>query len=237
MNRDRRTLTLQALLAAVVLLGLAASATAEGDDAERFARLTIEGVEYRAPIGEPFAVDFAGERVTLRIDLEEWQTFSDAGVSFRYPGDFVAERVNEADGVAVWTIQGKSAAVVLQRHDETIDPESLAEAIAATIVERYGERRVTRQAVKLRGVDRSYPGERLHIAAGDDRLARDSEQNLFAFANESGVFALIVQDSRPAGSGATTEFETVVRLLGESFEAGPPPEPDPEPGAEKPADP
>ncbi|MEO1065570.1 MAG: hypothetical protein AAFZ07_29505, partial [Actinomycetota bacterium] len=166
----------------------AAAGAARADEAAR-ARLTIGDDLYRVPIGKPFAVMVDGERVTMKIEVDQTKAFAEAGVGFRYPAEFKTRRDDGDENVAVWTLEGRSAAIVVQKYRDTLDAESLAEAIAATIVERYGEERVERTSVKLRGADRAYDGERLTIAAAPGaRLPTETEQNLFAFENERGVF-------------------------------------------------
>lgn len=220
------------VLALLTLIPTAACAA----DARR-ARLTIGEEVYRVPVGESFAVMLGGERVTMRVEIDDTSEFAEAGVGFRYPAGFASRGGGDDPGVTVWTLEGEAAAVMLQRYEPTIEPASLADAIVGSIVERSGADRVSRKSVKLRGTDRAYDGVRLTIApAPGDGAPLETVQNVFAFANTEGVFALIVQDSRPAGGGPSDEYAEAVRLLGESFVGGEPPEPDPEPGAEAPAE-
>ena len=221
------------ILAAMIV----APACSAQQQAEARARLTIGEELYRVPIGKPFAVMLGGERMTMRIEIDETKPFSEAGVRFEYPAGFRARRDDSDENVTVWTMEGRSAAIVLQRYRDTLDVESLGEAIAASIVERHGADRVEQEAINLRGEDRAYPGSRLLITASEGGGgSTETEQNLFVFENAEGVFTLVAQDSRPRGAGATDEFKNLVRLLGESFEGGEAPEREPPP-ADDPAEP
>ena len=61
--------------------------------------------------------------------------------------------------------------------------------------------------------------------AKDKAPATVTVQNLFTFASDEGVFALMVQDVRPQGEGESAEYTDTLRLLGESLKTGDEPQP------------
>lgn len=186
------------------------------------ARLTIDEDVYNVPLGKSFAVRIGGERVTLRIDPLTDQSFDKAGVSFRYPTDLEAAEADGGAGVTVWTLQGLSAAVMLQQYNDDLDPKSLRDVLVGNIVERDGEANVEQQAVKLTGAERAYQGVQLRMKtpASGSTPATESVQNVFSFANAQGVFALLVQDVRAPGAKDSKEYTESLRLLGESLKTG-----------------
>ncbi len=186
------------------------------------ARLTIGEQTYNVPVGKPFAVKIDGERVTMQIDPEVDRSFSEAGVSFRYPASFVAEENTEDPAVTIWTIQGTSAALMLQKYEEGLDPKSLIEVLVSNISDQYKPKKVEQKTAKLRGVEASYEGVQLKTT-NKDKI--EIVQNVFAFANEQGVFALMVQDTHAAGEGDSEQYTETLRLLGESLKTGKAPKP------------
>lgn len=196
------------------------------DEAKK-ARLTIDGSAYNVPLGEPFAVRIGGNRVTMQIDPQSEQSFSEAGIAFSYPDDFDATDSDAGEGIQVWTFQGPSAAVMLQRYDDGIDVDSLREVLVDNLVERDGVEPQQRQNVKLTGPERAYQGVQVRTSrpAKQGSPATDSVQNIFTFANESGVFALMIQDVHPPGAEDSAEYTEALRLLGETLQTGPAPRP------------
>lgn len=190
------------------------------------ARLTLNRDSYNVPIGKPFAIRLGGEKLTLRIDLQDDQAFSEAGVAFRYPAGFEATADEQGGGVTIWTLQGQSAAIMLQRYSGELDAKSLLQVLVDNLIEQSGAKQ---QAVKLTGAKRAYQGVQLRSAspAAEGAPATDSVQNVFTFANAEGVFALVVQDVRPPGAKDSQEYGEALRLLGESLTTGKPPAVDP----------
>ncbi|TWT48379.1 hypothetical protein Pla111_01420 [Botrimarina hoheduenensis] len=197
-------------------------------------RLTIGAEVYNVPVGKPFAVQIGEQRVTMRIDPRSQTDFTIEGVSFSHPASLVAETPVDEGGVAIWAIQGPSSAIMLQRYDGELAPESLLKVLADNIAEQYGKQPIQRQAVQLRGADRTYPGQQLRVSttaasgqgatAGQgvaEGTAVDLVQNVFTFASGDRVYALIVQDTRPAGGGETPEYQETLRLLGETLKTAP----------------
>lgn len=216
--------------ALATLLALALAAPAIAQEKPAMARLTLNSESYNVPLGKPFAIRLGGEKLTLRIDLQDEQTFSQAGVAFRYPTGFAATDAAPSEGVTIWTLQGQSAAIMLQRYDGELDAKSLRQVLVDNLVEQSGGQR---QDVKLTGPKRAYQGVQLRSSSPGEAgsPATESVQNVFTFANAEGVFALVVQDVRPPGKKDSKEYGDVLRLLGESLTTGKPPAPKPAPEA------
>lgn len=212
----RRAFVVGVLVFCGALLLGGVNAAALGADEPDHARMTIGEESYRVPLGEPFAVMLAGERVTIRIDPENSRLFSESGVAFRYPKGFAMEVNAAAPDVTVWTLQGRSATIVVQRYAAGLEPDSLRDALVDNLVERHGGDRARRQSVNLRGAEASFPGVQVVStgAGGTEEL-----QNVFAFASGDAVFALMVQDARPKGASDTAEYAEAIRLLGDSLKA------------------
>lgn len=211
------------LLATLFALATASPLLAQESLPEQ-ARLTIDGEAYNVPLRKAFAVRIGGERVTLRIDPLDDLAFDEAGVSFRYPTGLTNEVNNDDPAVTIWTLQGRSVAVMLQRYEGGLDPKSLLGVLVDNIAGRDGVGEDARQSVKLRGAERAYPGVQLRATGGEGAAARETVQNVFTFANAEGVFALIVQDARAPGAKDSREYADTLRLLGESLKTGPEPE-------------
>lgn len=195
--------------------------------AQEQARLTINEDAYNVPIGKPFAVRIDGKRMTLRIDRQTDRVFDQSDVSFNYPTDFEPLQ-DEAgsEGVTIWTLQGRNAAVMLQRYEDGLDPKSLLEVLVGNLLEREGNATAKQQAVKLTGPDRAYQGVQVRSStqAAAGQPATKSVQNFFTFANENGVFALLIQDVSAPGAKESKEYTEALRLLGESLKTGKEPE-------------
>ncbi|QDT69344.1 hypothetical protein MalM25_22810 [Planctomycetes bacterium MalM25] len=217
--------------ACATLLALFVAGVAAAEDKPAMARLTLNSESYNVPLGKPFAIRLGGEKLTLRIDLQDEQTFSEAGVTFRYPTGFEASDAAPSGGVTIWTLQGQSAAIMLQRYDGELDAKSLRQVLVDNLVEQSGGEQ---QAVKLTGAKRAYQGVQLRSSSPGEAgsPATQSVQNVFTFANAEGVFALVVQDVRPPGEKDSKEYGEALRLLGESLATGKPPAPKPAPEAE-----
>lgn len=186
------------------------------------ARLTIGDNVYNVPMGKAFAVRIGEERVTLRIDLVDDKAFDAAGVSFRYPSALEAGESPGDAGVRVWTLQGRMAAVMLQQYGDDLDAKSLRDVLAENLVATAGEGAEKPKTVRLTTPGRAYDGVQLNYTtpAKDKAPATVTVQNLFTFASDEGVFALMVQDVRPQGEGESAEYTETLRLLGESLTTG-----------------
>ncbi len=179
-------------------------------------RLSVGDEVYEVPVGEPFAVAIDGKRVIMQLEKQDSLEFAESGVSFAYPALLKLEKSEEDKAVEIWTFQGQSAAIMLQRYETKITPDSLSEALLANILDQYKDQKVKKLKVKLRGRDRSIEGMQLQTDATGITVL----QNLFTFANEEGVFALMVQDARAETSEASEEYQEALRLLGETLEVG-----------------
>lgn len=218
------------LLASLCLAVLGAPSAA--DEPEQ-ARLTIGADVYNVPIGKAFAVRIGGERVTLRIDPLAERSFEAAGVSFSYPNGLDPSEPAGGDGVKVWTLQGRSAAVMLQQYAPGLDLKSLRDVLVENIVEREKAGANKPQTVKLTGAERAYEGVQLRYGtpAKGAAPATETVQNVFTFANPAGVFALVVQDTHPQGEKESEEYSETLKLLGESLKTGQEPPPAKAPAA------
>ena len=186
------------------------------------ARLTIGESVYNVPMGKAFAVRIGEERVTLRIDLVNEKAFDAAGVSFRYPADLEAGESPDDAGVRVWTLQGRMAAVMLQQYGDDLDAKSLRDVLVENLLTTAGKDAEKPKTVRLTTPGRTYDGVQLNYTtpAKDKTPATVTVQNLFTFASNEGVFALIVQDIRPQDEGESAEYTETLKLLGESLTTG-----------------
>jgi hypothetical protein len=194
------------------------------------ARMTIGGEAYNVPMGQPFAVRIKGERVTIKIEPDEHLLFSAEGIEFLYPQGFRTSESSDDPSVAIWTLEGESAAVMVQRYDSSLDPKSLLGVLVTNIVDQYAKDAPAapkKQTVKLRGLEQSYEGQQVRAQVAEGVAGQPAEvvQNVFTFANAGGVFALMVQDTRPEGAKDSDEYTAALRLLGESLKTGPAPKP------------
>ncbi|MEO0530101.1 MAG: hypothetical protein AAF266_05925 [Planctomycetota bacterium] len=211
------------MLTRCAVLALAVVTSQAPAQTPKQARLTINEDVYNVPLGKAFAVRIGGQRVTLRIDPQTDMAFDAAGVSFRYPAELEATEADGGEGVTIWTLQGLSAAVMLQQYNDELDATSLREVLVTNLLE--SEPGAKQQAVKLTGAERAYQGVQVRskAAATDTSPATESVQNVFTFANRQGVFALLVQDVRAPGAKDSKEYSDTLRLLGESLKTGPEP--------------
>ncbi|TWT99537.1 hypothetical protein Pla108_04800 [Botrimarina colliarenosi] len=227
-------MSLRRIPTARCLLALALVATAARSAEPQQARLTIDEAVYNVPLGKAFAVRIGGERVTLRIDPQSDNAFEAAGVAFRYPSSLKASDTAGGDDVQVWTLQGLSAAVMLQKYAAGLDAKSLRDVLVENLIEREGVSD-KQQRVKLTGAERGYEGAQLRYQkpAQGKAPATETVQNVFTFANAEGIFALMVQDVHAPGEEESDEYAETLRLLGESLVTGEEPAP-PEAPAEPP---
>ncbi|MGL4511522.1 MAG: hypothetical protein ACRCT8_00405 [Lacipirellulaceae bacterium] len=198
------------------------------DEPARMARMTIDGEAYNVPLGKPFAVRVKGERVTITVEPDEHRLFAQGAIELLYPQGFRPSEASDSPSIEVWTFEGQSAAIMLQRYDDGLDPKSLLGVLVTNIVEQHdksGAGKPTQQGVKLRGIERSYEGRQVRASVADDASGKPAEivQNVFTFANSGGVYALMIQDTRAAGGKDSAEYTTALRLLGESLKTGPAP--------------
>ncbi|QDV75076.1 hypothetical protein [Botrimarina mediterranea] len=186
------------------------------------ARLTIGEKVYNVPVGKAFAVRVAGERVTLRIEMLDEKAFDAAGVSFRYPMSLEAGESSGDAGVRVWTLQGRTTAVMLQQYGDDLDAKSLRDVLAENLVASAGKDSEKPKTVRLTTPGRAYDGLQFNYTtpARGKSPATVTVQNLFTFASTEGVFALMVQDVRPEGEGESAEYTETLRLLGDSLKTG-----------------
>lgn len=208
-----------------LLVTLLSATTALAADPPQ-ARLTIGENVYNVPMGKAFAVRIGEERVTLRIDLVNEKAFDAAGVSFRYPSALEAGESPGDAGVRVWTLQGRMAAVMLQQYGDDLDAKSLREVLVENLLgsvgANSGDAAEKPKTVRLTTPGRAYDGVQLNYTtpAKGKSPATVTVQNLFTFASDEGVFALMVQDVRPEGEGESAEYTETLRLLGESLKTG-----------------
>lgn len=215
------------LVASIVL----AAASAAAQEPPKQARLTIDGDVYNVPLSKAFAVRIGGKKVTVRIDPQTDRTFSKAGVSFDYPMSLTPDEQQGGKEVAIWSMQGQTAAIMLQKYNGELDPKSLQEVL----VENMSASTESKQTVKLTGAERSYQGVQIRTktAAKGNVPATEGVQNIFTFANQNGVFALLVQEVHAAGAKDSKEYTDSLRLLGETLKTGKAPAPQKKPAATK----
>jgi hypothetical protein len=114
------------------------------------------------------------------------------------------------------------AAVMLQQYGDDLDAKSLRDVLVENLLTTAGKDAEKPKTVRLTTPGRTYDGVQLNYTtpAKDKTPATVTVQNLFTFASNEGVFALIVQDIRPQDEGESAEYTETLKLLGESLTTG-----------------
>lgn len=211
-----RLLSCRCVLAATVLVVASlAERTHAAPGMPEKCRLTIDGEVYDVPVGKAFAVMIGEKRVTMRLDPQTESKFGVGGVRFAYPASLVAAEPVEEGGVTIWSFEGESAALMLQRYDGELAPDSLLQVLADNIANQYEASDVERRAVQLRGAEQTYRGQQLQVRPGATKVSL--VQSVFTFVSNGEVYALIVQDTSKGDTDQSDEYRATLQLLGKTL--------------------
>ena len=161
-----------------------------------------------AELDKAFEIDTPGGKTTVKIRLEPYRLFSRAGLSFKYPTKFLFEADLETKGVVIWTLEGSSCVVLIQRFDGRDDPAAVLKEVVKGMTDGFGKANVREGPAALDVGAEKLKGTALQIKVAEERV----HYRLFAFASGKNAVILSLQDS-PGDDGAPSAEAKAVDVL------------------------
>jgi hypothetical protein len=195
---------------------LVALALLQNPDAlEPPAVLSVEagGKVVAAELDKAFELDTPGGRTTVKIRLEPYRLFARAGLSFKYPTKFLFEADLDTEGVVIWTLEGGSCVVMVQRFTERDDPAAVMKEVVKGMTDSFGKPNVREAAATLDAGAEKLKGTGLRIQVAGERI----HYRLFAFASGKDAVILSLQDSPGVDGAPSAEAKAVDALLKETL--------------------
>lgn len=179
-------------------------------DEEPPAGLSIEvgGKTVQAELGKPVEIETAGGRTTLTIRMAPYRRFARAGVSFKYPTPFLYEADLETPGVAIWTLEGKDAIVMVQHFKGRGDHEAVRTEVADAMTAQFGKANVKSGPASLAHAGGTLKGAGLQITLAGQRI----NYRLFSAPSGPDSLVLALQDS-PKDDGAPSDEAAALDVL------------------------
>ncbi len=202
--------TLSVLLS--LFLAVPALAVPQDDGAEPPAQYTLQinGKPTPVTLDKEFSLDGKAGRTRFLLSRAASRRFDKSGVKFDYPADYGFEADLKNPKAAIWTLNGRSSLLMLQRFPLS-GPALLREQMARELVKQYGSKNVVVRPASLFLGGREVEGKRLHVSLAKQRLV----QEIFAFSNLKYAFVLMVQDAPEAGK-ESAETRKLKALLSSS---------------------
>jgi hypothetical protein len=200
---------------AVLVGAVAAAAWAGKDEAKeppQIFALEIDGK--RVPLELDRPVDLATPAPVTRATLrsEPHRVFDFAGVRFHYPREMGFEADLETPEVAIWTLDGNDAVVMVHRLEGEGDAPATRARVEEGILAQYG-RAGRREPAKATLGGRELEGSVIQARIAGSRIS----QEVFAFPSGKDSIVLILQDSLKDDGGHTDEYGRVRAMLGSTL--------------------
>ena len=191
---------------------LIARAAPQNDGAEPPAQFTLQinGKVTPVTLDKEFSLDGKPGRVRYLLSRAATRRFDKSGVKFDYPTDYGFEADLKNPRTAIWTLNGRSSLLMLQRFPLS-GPALLREQMVKELVKQYGSKNVVVRPASLFLGGREVEGKRLHVSLAKQRLV----QEIFAFSNQKYAFVLMIQDA-PVGGKESAETRKLKTLLSSS---------------------
>ena len=191
---------------------LAALLLQQAEDAkEPPAVLSVEagGKVVAAELDRAFELDTPGGKTTVKIRLEPHRLFSRDGLSFKYPTKFLFEADLSTEGVVIWTLEGGSCVLMVQRFKDREDPAAVLREVVKGMTDTFGKPNVREGAAALDAGGEKLKGTELRIQVAGERI----HYRLFALKAGKNAIILSLQDSPGDGGGLSAEAKDVDALL------------------------
>lgn len=208
-----RTLTcaLAPLVAVFLFGGLRPSSRPDADDAiEPPMEFRLLRGQEATPVrlDEPFQLKTDSGALELVLVVDPLRTFRRAGISFRYPREYVFEADQESPVVTIWTLSGNDVLIMVMRYASLTDHEELRRSTVEAIEEQYGGG-TTSTPVSFTAGGKVLPGTRVTVRVADVPLV----QEVYSFVSDGKAFLLMLQDSPDDPGTPTREYGDVVEIL------------------------
>ena len=200
----------------MILSLLVALAPLQEEDAkEPPAVFSVEagGKTVSAELDKAFELDTPGGKTTVKIRLEPYRQFSRAGLSFKYPTKFLFEADLDTKGVVIWTLEGSSCVVLVQRFDDRDDPAAVLKEVVKGMIDGFGKANVREGAATLEAGAEKLKGTALRIKVAGESV----NYRLFAFASGKNTVILSLQDSPGEDGAPSADAKAVDALLKETL--------------------
>jgi hypothetical protein len=200
----------------MLTLTLALALLPRNDDAkEPPAVLSVDagGKTVTAELDKAFELDLPGGKTSVKIRLEPYRVFAKAGVSFKYPTKFLFEADLETEGVVIWTLEGSTCVLMVQRFSGRDDPEGVLKDVVNNITGSFGEANVKAGPAALDVGAEKLKGTGLRIQVAGQRI----NYRFFAFKSGKQAVILSLQDSPGEDGAPSAEAKEVDALLKETL--------------------
>jgi len=207
-----KTLVAHALLGAAVLAALPRSADETMEPPPIYA-LEVGGKRVALEPDLPLDLDTPDARTRVVLRTEPHRVFPFAGLRFHYPRGMGFEADMDTPGVALWSLDGNDAVVMVQRYGGREVPGEVREEVVTSIQAQFGRRSATSAPSKTSLGGRELEGTEIRIAIAGTRLI----QEVYAIPSGRDTIILIVQDSLEDDGSHSAEYGTTKKMLAESF--------------------
>lgn len=173
--------------------------------------LVIDGKEHPFVVGVEQAITLDGKPHRVTVKLDPFHSFSEAGLTFRYPRSMYYALDDSDPNVTIWSMDGDSAIIMVQRYDTQVGEQALVDALVSQYHSMKADVKVLKTKWETKGG--TYDGKMLMIQMGDIKLL----QKVFYHEDKDGATSWILQDSLDHAGRTSDEFRQMLEVLSESF--------------------
>lgn len=162
--------------------------------------------------GEPGELSGTFEKASVELTIRPYREFHKAGVSFRYPRQYVYEADVADSSFKSWTVEGSNVVVMLF----TIDGHFAAQDYVEGFIPQFGadNAQVTDRNATIRLGDSTLKGVRVRVDVGGTGLLQEAYE---VPLDDGRGGLLVIQDSLTEADTHTDEYKQTRKLLQSSF--------------------
>jgi len=163
-------------------------------------------------LDQPFAAASIPVGKTAVLRVEAYRTFRYAGLSFRYPREYLFEADLTNAGIASWILTGNDCMLNIQRHEGRADPEALRNELLEHLMGAYKPGLSETAAVRLKLGTATVTGTRVQVQLWGEAI----HQDVFAFRPGRDSVVVLIQDTLKDGK-PSADCIRAKRLLTEAL--------------------
>ncbi len=160
-------------------------------------------------IDKPVEFDAGKAKVNATLRVAPLKTFSNHGITLKYPRYFTFEGDTRAEDVKMWNLSGAHTILMIQLYEAEMKHQVMGEMLQA----RFGKENSVVSNCEMPFWGTPKKGTKVVTTIGDSAIS----QEIYSFFNGKQTVMLIIQDSLDEGTEGSGEGRLFRTTLQESF--------------------